>query len=159
MQNFSLLTEVGRLQCPVLLKRGMSAKIQDLLLAAEYIMKQGNSNVIFCGRGIRTFEDAARNTFDPAAIPVLNKETHLPVVADPSHAGRRRELVEPLSKAKAAIAAGTDGLIIEVHPNPEMAVSDGEQSLTLPEFDALMESLEPIVAAVGKTFGRLPDEA
>jgi 3-deoxy-7-phosphoheptulonate synthase len=157
MQNFSLLTEVGRLQRPVLLKRGMSAKIQDLLLAAEYIMKQGNTNVILCERGIRTFEDATRNTFDLAAIPVLKKETHLPVVADPSHAGGRRDLVEPLSKA--AIAAGADGLIIEVHPNPEMAVSDGEQSLTLPEFDALMESLAPIVSAVGKTFAKLPGEA
>ena len=153
MQNFSLLTEVGRLQRPILLKRGMSARIKDLLLAAEYIMKQGNTNVILCERGIRTFEDATRNTFDLAAIPVLKKETHLPVIADPSHAGGRRELVEPLSKA--AIAAGADGLIIEVHPNPELAVSDGEQSLTLPAFDALMESLEPIVAAVGKTLGRL----
>ena len=138
----------------MLFKRGMSAKIQDLLLAAEYIMKQGNTNVILRERGIHTLADATRNTFDVAAIPVLKKETHLPVVADPSHAGGRRELVEPLSKA--AIAAGADGLIIEVHPNPEMAVSDGEQSLTLPEFDALMESLEPIVSAAGKTFVKLP---
>ena len=154
MQNFSLLTEVGRLHRPILLKRGMSAKIQDLLLAAEYIMKQGNMNVILCERGIRTFEDATRNTFDVAAIPVLKKETHLPVVADPSHAGGKRDLVAPLSKA--AIAAGADGLIIEVHPNPEMAVSDGEQSLTLDEFDSLMADLAPIGAAVGRTFARMP---
>ena len=157
MQNFSLLTEVGRLRRPVLLKRGMAAKIKDLLLAAEYIMKQGNMNVILCERGIRTFEDATRNTFDLAAIPVLKKETHLPVVADPSHAGGKRDLVAPL--AKAAVAAGADGLIIEVHPDPEMAVSDGEQSLTFVEFDSLMEGLEPIVEAVGKTLARMPAEA
>ncbi len=153
MQNFSLLTEVGRLHRPILLKRGLSARIKDLLLAAEYIMKQGNTNVILCERGIRTFEDATRNTFDLAAIPVLKKETHLPVIADPSHAGGKRDLVAPLSKA--AIAAGADGLIIEVHPDPEMAVSDGEQSLTLEEFDSLMEDLAPIVTAVGRTFARM----
>jgi len=157
MQNFSLLTEVGRLHRPVLLKRGMAAKITDLLLAAEYIMKQGNMNVILCERGIRTFEDSTRNTFDVAAIPVLKKETHLPVLADPSHAGGKRELVAPLSRA--AIAAGADGLIIEVHPEPEMAVSDGEQSLTFDEFDALMAGLAPFVSAVGKTFATLPATA
>jgi 3-deoxy-7-phosphoheptulonate synthase len=157
MQNFSLLTEVGRLHRPILLKRGMSAKIKDLLLAAEYIMKQGNMNVILCERGIRTFEDATRNTFDLAAIPVLKKETHLPVIADPSHAGGKRDLVAPLSKA--AIAAGADGLIIEVHPDPEMAVSDGEQSLTPDEFDSLMDGLAPIVAAVGRTFAKIPAKA
>ena len=148
MQNYTLLTEVGRLHRPILLKRGMSATIEDLLLAAEYVMKQGNQNVILCERGIRTFSDATRNTFDLAAIPVLKKETHLPVVADPSHAAGRRDLVAPL--AYAAVAAGADGLLIEVHPVPEEAVSDGDQSLTLDEFDALMAGLEPVAAAVGR---------
>ncbi len=154
MQNFSLLTEVGRLHRPILLKRGMSARIKDLLLAAEYVMKQGNMNVMLCERGIRTFEDATRNTFDLAAIPVLKKETHLPVVADPSHAGGKRDLVPALSYA--AIAAGADGLLVEVHPNPELAVSDGEQSLELGEFDALMEGLAPVATAVGRSLGSVP---
>jgi len=123
--------------------------VEDLLLAAEYIMKQGNENVILCERGIRTFSDATRNTFDLAAIPVLKKETHLPVIADPSHAAGRRDLVAPLSYA--AIAAGADGLLIEVHPVPEEAVSDGDQSLTFDEFDALMSGLEPVAAAVGRS--------
>jgi len=149
MQNYTLLTEVGRLHRPILLKRGMSATIEDLLLAAEYIMKQGNKNVILCERGIRTFSDATRNTFDLAAIPVLKKETHLPVVADPSHAAGRRDLVAPL--AYAAVAAGADGLLIEVHPVPEEAVSDGDQSLTFDEFDALMAGLEPVAKAVGRS--------
>jgi len=149
MQNFSLLTEVGRLHRPILLKRGMSATVEDLLLAAEYIMKQGNKNVILCERGIRTFSDATRNTFDLAAIPVLKKETHLPVVADPSHAAGRRDLVAALSYA--AVAAGADGLIIEVHPEPEQAVSDGDQSLTFDEFDSLMAGLAPVAAAVGRS--------
>jgi 3-deoxy-7-phosphoheptulonate synthase len=132
MQNFALLTEVGRLQRPVLLKRGMSATIKDLLLAAEYVMSQGNTDVILCERGIRTFETATRNTFDLAAIPVLKRETHLPVIADPSHAGGIRDLVAPLSYA--AVAAGADGLMVEVHPDPEMATSDGDQSLTFEQF-------------------------
>jgi 3-deoxy-7-phosphoheptulonate synthase len=123
--------------------------VEDLLLAAEYVMKQGNKDVILCERGIRTFSDATRNTFDLAAIPVLKKETHLPVIADPSHASGRRDLVAPL--AYAAIAAGADGLLIEVHPEPEKAVSDGDQSLTFDEFDALMKGLEPIAAAVGRS--------
>jgi 3-deoxy-7-phosphoheptulonate synthase len=152
MQNFSLLTEVGRLQRPVLLKRGMSATVQDLLLAAEYVMSQGNSNVILCERGIRTFGTETRNTFDLAAIPVLKRETHLPVIADPSHAGGRRALVAPLSYA--AIAAGADGLMIEVHPDPETATSDGDQSLDLQEFGCLMTALRPFVEAAGRT---LPD--
>ncbi len=152
MQNFALLTEVGRLQRPVLLKRGMSATVKDLLLAAEYVMSQGNLNVILCERGIRTFETATRNTFDLAAIPVLKRETHLPVVADPSHAGGVRHLVPPLSYA--AIAAGADGLIVEVHPDPETAVSDGEQSLTWSEFDDLMDGIAPFVDAVGRTLVR-----
>lgn len=149
MQNFSLLTEVGRVRRPVLLKRGMAATVKDLLLAAEYVMAQGNPNVILCERGIRTFETATRNTFDLAAIPVLKAETHLPVVADPSHAGGRRSLVAPLSYA--AIAAGADGLLVEVHPEPELATSDGDQSLDFAEFDALLQGLRPFVEAAGRT--------
>ena len=149
MQNYNLLTEVGRLRRPILLKRGMSATVEDLLLAAEYIMSQGNPNVVLCERGIRTFGTATRNTFDLAAIPVLKKETHLPVLADPSHAGGRRDLVAPLSYA--AIAAGADGLIIEVHPEPESATSDGDQSLDFDEFADLMQTLRPFVAAAGRT--------
>ena len=148
MQNYDLLTEVGRLRRPVLLKRGMSATVEDLLLAAEYIMSQGNPNVVLCERGIRTFGTATRNTFDLAAIPVLKQETHLPVIADPSHAGGRRDLVAPL--AYAAVAAGADGLMIEVHPQPETATSDGDQSLDFAEFASLMETLRPFVTAAGR---------
>lgn len=149
MQNFSLLTEVGRTRRPVLLKRGMSATVRDLLLAAEYVMSQGNTHVILCERGIRTFETATRNTFDLAAIPVLKQETHLPVFADPSHAGGRRELVLPLSLA--AVAAGADGLLVEAHPEPEQAVSDGEQSVNLEEFSALMTGLAPFCEVAGRS--------
>jgi 3-deoxy-7-phosphoheptulonate synthase len=149
MQNFSLLSEVGRIQRPVLLKRGLSATIKELLMAAEYIMAQGNRDVVLCERGIRTYETATRNTFDVAAIPVLKRETHLPVVVDPSHAGGRVDLVAPLSFA--AIAAGADGLIIEVHPNPEHALSDGDQSLTLDHFAKVMRQLQPFAQAVGRT--------
>lgn len=149
MQNFALLTEVGRLHRPVLLKRGMSATVKDLLLAAEYVMSQGNMQVVLCERGIRTFETATRNTFDLAAIPVLKRETHLPVFADPSHAGGQRALVEPLSYA--AAAAGADGLLVEVHPDPTQATSDGEQSLSFEEFDRLMTGLAPFIAAVDRT--------
>jgi len=152
MQNYNLLTEVGRLRRPVLLKRGMSATVEDLLLAAEYIMSQGNPNVVLCERGIRTFGTATRNTFDLAAIPVLKQETHLPVIADPSHAGGRRDLVGPLSFA--AIAAGADGLIVEVHPEPETATSDGDQSLSFDEFADLMTTLRAFVAAAQR---ELPD--
>jgi len=148
MQNFPLLTEVGRTHRPVLLKRGMSATVKDLLLAAEYIMSQGNMNVMLCERGIRTFETATRNTFDLAAIPLLKKETHLPVIADPSHGAGRRDLVPALSYA--AVAAGADGLLVEVHPTPETAWSDGEQSLDFPEFSALMDGLKPFAAAAGR---------
>lgn len=149
MQNFNLLTEVGRVQRPVLLKRGMSATIKDLLMSAEYIMQQGNSQVILCERGIRTFETITRNTFDLAAIPVLKRETHLPVIADPSHAGGRRDLVAPL--AFAAIAAGADGLLVEVHPDPESAWSDGDQSLDFAEFERMMAQLAPFADAAGRT--------
>ncbi|MBI4408596.1 MAG: 3-deoxy-7-phosphoheptulonate synthase [Gemmatimonadetes bacterium] len=154
MQNFALLSEVGRLHRPVLLKRGMSATVLDLLLAAEYIMAQGNMNVVLCERGIRTFETATRNTFDLAAIPVLKRETHLPVIADPSHAGGRRELVAPL--AYAAVAAGADGLMVEVHPNPEQALSDGDQSLSLAEFESMMRVVGELAGVVGR---RLPATA
>ncbi|MEX0893629.1 MAG: 3-deoxy-7-phosphoheptulonate synthase [Gemmatimonadota bacterium] len=154
MQNFALLSEVGRVHRPVLLKRGLSATIQDLLLAAEYVMSQGNMQVILCERGIRTFETATRNTFDLAAIPVLKAETHLPVVADPSHAGGRRDLVAPL--AWAAIAAGADGLLVEVHPSPEDALSDGEQSLSFAEFEVVMEGARRFAEAAGRAVAAPP---
>ena len=153
MQNFSLLSEVGKVQRPVLLKRGLSARVSELLMAAEYIMDQGNRDVILCERGIRTYETATRNTLDVAAIPVLKAETHLPVIVDPSHAGGRADLVAPL--AFAAIAAGADGLIVEVHPSPEQALSDGDQSLTLAAFRDMMRSLRLFAAAAGR---RMPDE-
>ena len=154
MQNFSLLSEVGRIQRPVLLKRGLSATIKELLMAAEYIMAQGNRDVVLCERGIRTYETATRNTFDVAAVPVLKAETHLPVVVDPSHAGGRADLVAPL--AFAAIAAGADGLIIEVHPSPETALSDGDQSLTLDSFADLMRRLAPFARAAGRELAGIP---
>jgi len=149
MQNFALLQEVGRVQRPVLLKRGLSATIRELLMAAEYVMAQGNRAVVLCERGIRTFETATRNTLDVAAIPVLKRETHLPVIVDPSHAGGRAELVAPL--AFAAVAAGADGLMIEVHPRPEQARSDGDQSLPFDAFAALMRDLRGFAAAAGRT--------
>jgi 3-deoxy-7-phosphoheptulonate synthase len=151
MQNFALLSEVGRIHRPVLLKRGLAATVRDLLLAAEYVMKQGNMQVILCERGIRTFETATRNTFDVSAIPVLKRETHLPVIADPSHAAGYRDLVPPLSFA--AVAAGADGLMVEVHPRPEEALSDGEQSLDLDQFARFMKELTPFVEAAGRALG------
>jgi len=143
-----VVTEVGRTHRPILLKRGMAATVKDLLLAAEYVMNQGNMNVMLCERGIRTFETATRNTFDLAAIPWLKKETHLPVIADPSHGVGRRDLVHALSYA--AVAAGADGLIVEVHPDPETAWSDGEQTLNFQEFSGLMEGWEPFAKAAGR---------
>jgi 3-deoxy-7-phosphoheptulonate synthase len=157
MQNFALLAEVGRTQRPVLLKRGLSATIRELLMAAEYIMVQGNHDVVLCERGIRTFETATRNTLDVSAIPVLQSETHLPVIVDPSHAGGRIDLVAPL--AFAAVAAGADGLIIEVHPCPEEALSDGDQSLTIEAFGALMQRLRAFAHAAGRTMPRVADGA
>jgi 3-deoxy-7-phosphoheptulonate synthase len=151
MQNFPLLTEVGRTHRPVLLKRGMSATVKDLLLAAEYVMSQGNMSVMLCERGIRTFETATRNTFDLAAIPLLKMETHLPVIADPSHGAGRRDLVHALSYA--AVAAGADGLLVEVHPDPENALSDGDQTLSYPQFSELMEGLKPFALAAGRGLG------
>ena len=149
MQNYALLSEVGRVRRPVLLKRGLSATVTELLLAAEYVLAAGNPEVILCERGIRTFETATRNTLDVAAIPVLHQETHLPVIVDPSHAAGRAELVTPL--ACAAVAAGADGLIVEVHPQPETARSDGEQSLTLGQFSTLMTVLAPFARAAGRS--------
>ncbi len=149
MQNFALLTEIGRVHRPVLLKRGLSATITELLMAAEYILAQGNSQVMLCERGIRTYETATRNTLDIAAIPVLKRETHLPVIVDPSHAAGQAGLVAPL--AMAAIAAGADGLIVEVHPDPKCAQSDGEQSLTFAAFDDMMRQARAVAGAVGRT--------
>lgn len=145
MQNFRLLTELGQRKKPVLLKRGLAAKIEDLLLAAEYIVSEGNPNVILCERGIRTFETCTRNTLDLNAIPYLKKTTHLPVIVDPSHGTGVRELVAPM--AYAAAACGADGLIIEVHPNPTVALSDGKQSLFPNQFDHLMKNLSRFVEA------------
>jgi 3-deoxy-7-phosphoheptulonate synthase len=141
MQNFALLKTLGGCGRPVLLKRGMSSTIKELLMSAEYIVAHGNSNVILCERGIRTFETATRNTCDIAAVPVLNELTHLPVLLDPSHATGKRSLVPAL--ARAGVAIGADGLIVEVHPCPEKAVSDGAQSLTLPDFRKMMLGLKP----------------
>jgi 3-deoxy-7-phosphoheptulonate synthase len=149
MQNFALLAELGRVQRPVLLKRGMSATISELLMAAEYIVAHGNSAVVLCERGIRTFERATRNTLDVSAIPVLKRETHLPVIVDPSHAGGDASLVAPL--AFAGVAAGADGLIIEVHPDPESALSDGDQSLTPQAFASVMDRIAAFAAAAGRT--------
>jgi 3-deoxy-7-phosphoheptulonate synthase len=141
MQNFSLLKALGRTTRPVLLKRGMSSTIRELLMSAEYIVAHGNPHVVLCERGIRTFETATRNTCDLSAVAVLNELTHLPVLVDPSHAAGRRSLVPPLARAAAAI--GADGLLVEVHPTPENAISDGAQSLSLPEFERMMRDLAP----------------
>ncbi|MDO5406596.1 MAG: 3-deoxy-7-phosphoheptulonate synthase [Eubacteriales bacterium] len=150
MQNFELLKEAGRSGVPVLLKRGLSATIDEWLNAAEYIMSEGNENVVLCERGIRTFETATRNTLDISAVPVLRSRTHLPVIVDPSHATGVRSYVAPL--AKCAIAAGADGLMIEVHPNPACALSDGPQSLTFEQFDRLTSELRPYAALSGRSF-------
>ena len=144
MQNFELLKEAGKTGLPVLLKRGLAATIDEWLNASEYIMSEGNPNVILCERGIRTFESATRNTLDLSAVPVLRQKTHLPVIVDPSHATGVRAYVAPI--AKAAVAAGADGLMIEVHPCPEKALSDGPQSLTFREFESLMAELAPYAA-------------
>jgi 3-deoxy-7-phosphoheptulonate synthase len=148
MQNFRLLLEVGMSKKPVLLKRGLSATIKDLLMAAEYIMSKGNQRVILCERGVRTFETATRNTLDLSAIPALREMTHLPIVIDPSHAVGKWSLVA--SMAKAAVAAGADGLMIEVHNRPDEAFSDGEQSLKPEVFKKLMAELKPVARAVGR---------
>lgn len=142
MQNFVLLKEVGKIQKPVILKRGLSATIAEWLMAAEYIMSEGNHEVILCERGIRTFETATRNTLDISAIPVVKQLSHLPIIIDPSHSGGHREYVRPLSLA--AVAAGADGLMIEVHPNPEEALSDGPQSLTPEQFSKLLGEIDSL---------------
>ena len=151
MQNFVLLKELGKIKKPILLKRGMAATIEELLLSAEYILSQGNYEVILCERGIRTFENYTRNTLDLSAIPALKRLSHLPIIVDPSHATGRWRLVSPM--AKAAIAVGADGLLIEVHPDPKSALSDGAQTLRLDTFTQLMKELSPIVQAVGRELG------
>ena len=148
MQNFTLLDEVGKTQKPVMLKRGMSATIQEWLLSAEYILVQGNRQVMLCERGIRTFETYTRNTMDISAIPIIKKLSHLPIIADPSHGTGKWHLVTPLSLA--AVAAGADGLMIEVHPRPDQALKDGAQSLTFDNFQQLMAQVVPVAASVGR---------
>jgi 3-deoxy-7-phosphoheptulonate synthase len=149
MQNFTLLRELGHVHKPVLLKRGISATIEEWLLSAEYVLSGGNTNVILCERGIRTFETATRNTLDISAIPIVKKLSHLPIIADPSHGTGRRDKVAPM--ARAAVAAGADGLLIEVHCDPDHALSDGAQSMFPPQFDRLMAELRIIAPAIGRS--------
>ncbi|HEV2234200.1 MAG TPA: 3-deoxy-7-phosphoheptulonate synthase [Terriglobia bacterium] len=149
MQNYNLLKELGKISKPVLLKRGISATLEELLLSAEYIMSGGNYNVVLCERGIRTFESYTRNTLDVSAIPVIQKISHLPIIADPSHGTGRRDKVPPM--ARASVAAGGDGLLLEVHHDPEKALSDGAQSLYPAQFEKLMSELRMIAPAVGRT--------
>ena len=149
MQNYSLLKAAGRARKPVFLKRGMMSTINEMLMSAEYIMSEGNRQVILCERGIRTFETETRNTLDISAVPVLKKYSHLPVIVDPSHATGHWEFVVPM--AKAAVAAGADGIMVEVHPRPAEAFSDGAQSLKPEKFRKLMNELQPLIAAVGRT--------
>jgi 3-deoxy-7-phosphoheptulonate synthase len=151
MQNYSLLKTVGKLGKPVLLKRGMAATIQDLLLSAEYILAEGNAQVILCERGLRSFDTTSRNLFDLTAIPVVQQLSHLPILADPSHGTGRRDKVLPM--ARAAVAAGADGVLIEVHPQPEKAMSDGAQSQTPEQFAETMQQLRAIATAIGRTIG------
>src|SRR5258705_13785584 len=148
MQNYSLLKTVGRMKKPVLLKRGMAATINDMLLSAEYILAEGNENVILCERGVRRFDPAARNMLDLTAIPIVHRLSHLPIIADPSHGTGLRDKVIPM--ARAAIAAGADGIMVEVHPNPEEALSDGAQSLFPDQFAQLMREVRIIAEAIGR---------
>ncbi|HWZ60869.1 MAG TPA: 3-deoxy-7-phosphoheptulonate synthase, partial [Gemmatimonadaceae bacterium] len=157
MQNYSLLKVVGRLDKPVLLKRGLAATINDLLLSAEYILAEGNGRVILCERGVRTFDPATRNMFDLTAVPVVQSLSHLPIVADPSHGTGSRDKVIPM--ARAAVAAGADGILVEVHPNPDRALSDGAQSLFPEQFTQLVVELRQIARAIGRTIARTPDVA
>jgi 3-deoxy-7-phosphoheptulonate synthase len=154
MQNYALLAEVGRANVPVLIKRGLSSTLEELLMAAEYVLKEGNENVLLCERGIRTFETAYRFTLDLTAVPVLKELTHLPVIVDPSHAAGRRTLVEPLSLA--AAAAGADGIIVEIHPDPEEAICDGPQALENDGFAAYVEKVERAAAVAGKSLSGAP---
>src|SRR5213078_4088318 len=151
MQNFSLLAEVGKARKPVLLKRGPSASVEELLMAAEYIVREGNAQVILCERGIKTFETATRFTLDIGAIPVLKQETHLPVIVDPSHPAGRRELVLPL--ARAAVAAGADGIIVEVHPRPEEALCDAAQQIPTSDFHDFADEIRALASLMGRTIG------
>jgi len=151
MQNFSLLAEVGKARKPVLLKRGASAAIEELLMAAEYVVREGNAQVILCERGIKTFETATRFTLDIGAIPVLKQETHLPVIVDPSHAAGRRDLVLPL--ARAAVAAGADGIIVEVHPEPEHALCDAAQQIPVADFPHFADEIRALSSLMGKVVG------
>jgi len=148
IQNYPLLTEAGKTNKPIVLKRGFNTTLQEFLLSAEYILAQGNTKVILCERGIRTFETMTRNTFDISAVPILKKLSHLPVMADPSHATGKRDLIMPMSRA--AVAAGADSLMIEVHPTPERALSDGAQSLRLQEFHDMMEAVRPVARSIGR---------
>jgi 3-deoxy-7-phosphoheptulonate synthase len=152
MQNFSLLKKAGRLRKPVLIKRGMSATLEELLMAAEYVMSEGNYEVILCERGVRTFSDHARNTLDLSIVPALQRVSHLPILVDPSHGTGRRDSVLPM--ARAGIAAGADGLIVEVHNHPEIAVSDGPQSLYPAQFATMMNEIEQIAPIVGRNLAR-----
>ena len=149
MQNFDLLKQLGQIDRPILLKRGLNATYEEWFMSAEYIMASGNENVILCERGIRTFETYTRNTLDLQSIPVVRKLTHLPIIVDPSHAGGKWWLVEPM--AKAAIAAGADGLMVEVHNNPECALCDGSQSLKPKKYDELIKEISGIAGVIGKT--------
>jgi 3-deoxy-7-phosphoheptulonate synthase len=151
MQNFSLLSEVGRAEKPVLLKRGASASVEELLMAAEYVVREGNAQVVLCERGIRTFERSTRFTLDIGAIPVLKQETHLPVIVDPSHAAGRRDLVPPL--ARAAVAAGADGIIVEAHPRPEEALCDGPQLIPTADFGHFADEIRALASLMGKVIG------
>jgi 3-deoxy-7-phosphoheptulonate synthase len=157
MQNYSLLRAVGRMNKPVLLKRGMAATITDLLLSAEYILAEGNHQVILCERGIRSFDTTTRNLFDVTAIPIVQRLSHLPIIGDPSHGTGLRDKVTPM--ARAAIAAGADGLMVEVHPEPDLAKSDGAQSLYPDQFASLMRELRSIASAIGRSMGTLPQSA
>ena len=154
MQNYSLLRAVGRIGRPVLLKRGMSATITELLLSAEYILAEGNDQVILCERGLRSFDPLTRNLFDLTAIPVVHRLSHLPIVADPSHGTGLRDKVTPM--ARAAVAAGADGIIVEVHPNPDRALSDGAQSLFPDQFATLVQQLRAIAPAIGREIATAP---
>jgi 3-deoxy-7-phosphoheptulonate synthase len=154
MQNYSLLSEIGRSGIPALVKRGLSSTLEELLMAAEYILKEGNPNVLLCERGIRTFETAYRFTLDLTAVPVLKELSHLPVIVDPSHAAGRRDLVQPLSLA--AAAAGADGIIVEVHPHPEEAICDGPQALYADRFGEYVEKVEAAAAVAGKVLSSTP---
>ena len=157
MQNFDLLKECGRTRRPVLLKRGLSATVKDLLMSAEYVLSEGNRQVILCERGIRTFEDSTRNTLDLSVVPNIQGQSHLPIIVDPSHATGRPDLIPAM--ARAAVAAGADGIHIEVHSCPEKALSDGPQALVPDQFDRLMDEVRPLAELLGRTIDACTKEA